>query len=125
MSKTRCGTKRICFCNWIKAEFLTWVFGFLLISFLRSNSKGCRTEGTQAGGLENTSETGELQAMLSEGASAGTEEGKSDVVEGKCSMTTLQSVLIHFCNGKSLKGKQKEGKKKTQTTKPETCFHGC
>lgn len=89
MSKTRCGTKRICFHSCIKAEFLTWVFVFLQNSFLRSNSKGCRTEGAQSGGLESNSETGELQGMLSEGASAGPEEGKLDVVEGKCNVTTL------------------------------------
>lgn len=67
-----------------------WVFAFLLISFWRrSNSKGCRTEGAQASGLENNSEAADLQGMLSEGASAGPEEGKWDVAEGKRSVTTL------------------------------------
>lgn len=65
------------------------VFVFLLISFSRSNSKGCRAEGAQAGGLENNSGAADLQGMLSEGASAGPEEGKWDVVEGRCSVTTL------------------------------------
>lgn len=59
---------------------------FLLNSFPRSNSKGYRTEGTQSGSLENNAETGELQGVLSEGASAGPEEGKLDVVQGKCSV---------------------------------------
>ncbi|XP_025927166.1 E3 ubiquitin-protein ligase TRIM37 isoform X1 [Apteryx rowi] len=44
------------------------------VGALGSNSKGCRTEGTQSADLENSSETGELQGMLSEGASAGAEE---------------------------------------------------
>jgi len=125
MSKTRCGTKRICFCSCIKAEFLMWGFIFLQNSFSRSNSKGCRTEGAQSGGLESGSETGELQAGLSEGASAGPEEGKLGVVEDKRSMAALQSVMIHFCSGKSLKGKEKEGKEKKNHSKRRACFHGC
>uniref|UniRef100_A0A8B9VFX6 E3 ubiquitin-protein ligase TRIM37 n=1 Tax=Anas zonorhyncha TaxID=75864 RepID=A0A8B9VFX6_9AVES len=40
---------------------------------LGSNSKGYRTEGTQSGSLENNAETGELQGVLSEGASAGSD----------------------------------------------------
>uniref|UniRef100_A0A8C8BJ55 Tripartite motif containing 37 n=1 Tax=Otus sunia TaxID=257818 RepID=A0A8C8BJ55_9STRI len=51
------------------------------VGALGTNSKGCRTEGGQSGGVENSSEAGERQAVLSEGASAGPEEGKWDVVE--------------------------------------------
>ncbi|XP_068271530.1 E3 ubiquitin-protein ligase TRIM37 isoform X3 [Nyctibius grandis] len=51
---------------------------------LGSNSKGCHTEGAQSGGLENTSETGELQGVLSEGASAGLEEGMSSDSDIEC-----------------------------------------
>lgn len=110
MSKTRCGTKRVCFHGQIKAECVTWGVVFLLNS-LRSNSKGCCTEGAQSGGLEpNGSEAGELQGVLSEGASAGPEEGKLDVVEGKCSGTPLQSPGWEGNN--------------PEPTKPQTCFHG-
>lgn len=124
MSKTRCGTKRVCFHGQINAERIT-CFVFLLNS-LRSNSKGCCTEGAQSGGLEpNGSEAGELQGVLSEGASAGPEEGKLDVVEGKCSGTPLQSPAIHFCSGNSLKGKGAVGGNNPEPTKPQTCFHGC
>uniref|UniRef100_A0A8D0HKC3 Tripartite motif containing 37 n=1 Tax=Sphenodon punctatus TaxID=8508 RepID=A0A8D0HKC3_SPHPU len=41
---------------------------------LGSNAKACRTEGTQAADLENNSESGELQAVLSDGASAGPDD---------------------------------------------------
>ncbi|XP_033924776.1 E3 ubiquitin-protein ligase TRIM37 isoform X2 [Melopsittacus undulatus] len=44
------------------------------VGALGSTSKGCRTEGAQSGGLESSSDTGDLQAVLSEGASAGPEE---------------------------------------------------
>lgn len=46
---------------------------------LGSTSKGCRTEGAQSGGLENSCDTGDLQAVLPEGASAGPEEAVSDL----------------------------------------------
>ncbi|KAM8990982.1 E3 ubiquitin-protein ligase TRIM37 isoform 3-T3 [Ara ararauna] len=49
-----------------------------------STSKGCRTEGAQAGGLENSSDAGDLQAVLSEGASAGPEEGMSSDSDIEC-----------------------------------------
>lgn len=39
--------------------------------------------------MEDSSETGELQGVLPEGASAGPEEGNLDVVEGECSVTVL------------------------------------
>ncbi|XP_075760795.1 E3 ubiquitin-protein ligase TRIM37 isoform X3 [Pelodiscus sinensis] len=55
-----------------------------------SNSKGCRTEGSQLTDLENSSETGELQAILSEGTSAGQEEG------GLC-----QKHVLHLLPGMS------------------------
>uniref|UniRef100_A0A8B9GB83 Tripartite motif containing 37 n=1 Tax=Amazona collaria TaxID=241587 RepID=A0A8B9GB83_9PSIT len=51
---------------------------------LGSTSKGCRTEGAQSGGLENSSDTGDLQAVLSEGASAGPEEGMSSDSDIEC-----------------------------------------
>ncbi|XP_056670180.1 E3 ubiquitin-protein ligase TRIM37 isoform X22 [Monodelphis domestica] len=41
---------------------------------LGSNAKGCRIEGTPITDMENNSETGELQAILPEGASAVPEE---------------------------------------------------
>ncbi|KAM9257279.1 E3 ubiquitin-protein ligase TRIM37 isoform 1-T1 [Cariama cristata] len=95
------------------------------VGALGSNSKACRTEGAQSGGLENNSETGDLQGMLSEGTSAGPEEGKWDVVEGKGSVTTLQSMMSHFCNGNSLMGREKEGRKEPnhkQNNKPPNLF---
>nr|XP_021156109.1 E3 ubiquitin-protein ligase TRIM37 isoform X2 [Columba livia] len=51
---------------------------------LGSNSKGCRAEGAQAGGLENNSGAADLQGMLSEGASAGPEEGMSSDSDIEC-----------------------------------------
>ncbi|XP_067421874.1 E3 ubiquitin-protein ligase TRIM37 isoform X2 [Emydura macquarii macquarii] len=57
---------------------------------LGSNSKGCHTEGTQPADLENNSETGELQAILSEGTSAGPEEA------GLC-----QKHVLHLLPGMS------------------------
>uniref|UniRef100_A0A803Y4A4 Tripartite motif containing 37 n=1 Tax=Meleagris gallopavo TaxID=9103 RepID=A0A803Y4A4_MELGA len=57
---------------------------------LGTNSKGYRTEGTQSGGLEDSSETGELQGVLPEGASAGPEEG------GSC-----QKHVLHLLPGMS------------------------
>ncbi|XP_040506020.1 E3 ubiquitin-protein ligase TRIM37 isoform X3 [Gallus gallus] len=57
---------------------------------LGSNPKGYRTEGTQSGGLEDSSETGELQGVLPEGASAGPEEG------GSC-----QKHVLHLLPGMS------------------------
>lgn len=42
---------------------------------LRANAKGGRLEGMQRTDLENNSETGELQPVLPEGASAAPEEG--------------------------------------------------
>uniref|UniRef100_A0A669PKC4 E3 ubiquitin-protein ligase TRIM37 n=1 Tax=Phasianus colchicus TaxID=9054 RepID=A0A669PKC4_PHACC len=51
---------------------------------LGSNSKGYRTEGTQSGGLEDSSETGDLQGVLPEGASAGPEEGMSSDSDIEC-----------------------------------------
>jgi len=72
----------------MKVTFLMWI-SVSLLNFFRSNPKGYRTEGTQSGGLEDSSETGELQGVLPEGASAGPEEGNLDVVEGECSVTVL------------------------------------
>ncbi|XP_017677146.1 PREDICTED: E3 ubiquitin-protein ligase TRIM37 isoform X3 [Lepidothrix coronata] len=60
------------------------------VGALGSNSKGCRTEGAQAGGLENSSEPGELQGMASEGTSAGPEEA------GVC-----QKHVLHLLPGMS------------------------
>ncbi|KAM6242364.1 E3 ubiquitin-protein ligase TRIM37 isoform 3-T3 [Porphyrio hochstetteri] len=60
------------------------------IGALGSNSKGCRTDGVQSGGLENSSETADLQGMLSEGASAGPEEA------GVC-----QKHVLHLLPGMS------------------------
>uniref|UniRef100_A0A672USE4 E3 ubiquitin-protein ligase TRIM37 n=1 Tax=Strigops habroptila TaxID=2489341 RepID=A0A672USE4_STRHB len=51
---------------------------------LGSTSKGCRTEGAQSGGLENSCDTGDLQAVLPEGASAGPEEGMSSDSDIEC-----------------------------------------
>ncbi|XP_061868025.1 E3 ubiquitin-protein ligase TRIM37 isoform X6 [Colius striatus] len=48
------------------------------------NSKGCCTEGAQPGGLEGSSEAGEVQGVLSEGASAGPEEGMSSDSDIEC-----------------------------------------
>uniref|UniRef100_A0A8C0IQ74 Tripartite motif containing 37 n=1 Tax=Chelonoidis abingdonii TaxID=106734 RepID=A0A8C0IQ74_CHEAB len=48
------------------------------------NSKGCHTEGTQLTDQENHSETGELQAILSEGTSAEAEEGTSSDSDTEC-----------------------------------------
>uniref|UniRef100_A0A8D2N6K3 Tripartite motif containing 37 n=1 Tax=Zonotrichia albicollis TaxID=44394 RepID=A0A8D2N6K3_ZONAL len=64
-----------CFSSQAQAEFLTWGFVFLLHSLPSSSSKGCRAEGAQPGGLEGSSEPGELQS--SEGAAA-EEGGDSD-----------------------------------------------
>ncbi|XP_075576356.1 E3 ubiquitin-protein ligase TRIM37 isoform X4 [Pelecanus crispus] len=60
------------------------------VGALGSNSKGCRTEGAQSGALENSSEAGDLQGMLSEGASAGPEEA------GVC-----QKHVLHLLPGMS------------------------
>lgn len=57
---------------------------------LGSNSKGCRAEGAQSGGLESSSEPGELQGMGSEGASAAPEEA------GVC-----QKHVLHLLPGMS------------------------
>ncbi|XP_028941648.1 E3 ubiquitin-protein ligase TRIM37 isoform X3 [Antrostomus carolinensis] len=54
------------------------------VGALGSNSKGCRTEGAQSTGLENSSETGDLQGLLAEGASAGPEEGMSSDSDIEC-----------------------------------------
>ncbi|XP_061868024.1 E3 ubiquitin-protein ligase TRIM37 isoform X5 [Colius striatus] len=54
------------------------------------NSKGCCTEGAQPGGLEGSSEAGEVQGVLSEGASAGPEEA------GVC-----QKHVLHLLPGMS------------------------
>lgn len=43
---------------------------------MRANAKGGLLEGMQITDLENNSETGELQPILPEGASAAPEEGK-------------------------------------------------
>ncbi|XP_054250085.1 E3 ubiquitin-protein ligase TRIM37 isoform X3 [Indicator indicator] len=51
---------------------------------LGSGSKGCRTEGAPTSGLENSSESGELQVVLSEGASAAPEEGMSSDSDIEC-----------------------------------------
>lgn len=88
----------------MKAKFLMWISVSLLNSF-RTNSKGYRTEGTQSGGLEDSSETGELQGVLPEGASAGPEEGNLAVVKDEAVLECFQSVIGYFCNGSSLKGK--------------------
>lgn len=44
---------------------------------LRTNATGSRLEGMQMTDLENNSETGELQPVLPEGASAAPEDGKA------------------------------------------------
>uniref|UniRef100_A0A8C0FTZ2 Tripartite motif containing 37 n=1 Tax=Bubo bubo TaxID=30461 RepID=A0A8C0FTZ2_BUBBB len=54
------------------------------VGALGTNSKGCRTEGAQSGGVENSSEAGERQGVLSEGASAGPEEGMSSDSDIEC-----------------------------------------
>ncbi|XP_062479431.1 E3 ubiquitin-protein ligase TRIM37 isoform X2 [Pezoporus occidentalis] len=54
------------------------------VGALGSTSKGCRTEGAQSGGLESGSDTGDLQTVLSEGASAGPEEGMSSDSDIEC-----------------------------------------
>ncbi|KAF2984103.1 hypothetical protein EK904_010458, partial [Melospiza melodia maxima] len=56
---------------------------------LGSSSKGCRAEGAQPGGLESSSEPGELQGLSSEGAAA--EEGA-----GLC-----QKHVLHLLPGMS------------------------
>ncbi|XP_057271592.1 E3 ubiquitin-protein ligase TRIM37 isoform X2 [Pezoporus wallicus] len=60
------------------------------VGALGSTSKGCRTEGAQSGGLESSSDTGDLQTVLSEGASAGPEEA------GVC-----QKHVLHLLPGMS------------------------
>ncbi|KAK1331314.1 hypothetical protein QTO34_009266 [Cnephaeus nilssonii] len=51
---------------------------------LGANVKGGRLEGMQMADLENNSETGELQAILPEGASAAPEEGMSSDSDVEC-----------------------------------------
>nr|XP_045369715.1 E3 ubiquitin-protein ligase TRIM37 isoform X4 [Camelus bactrianus] len=51
---------------------------------LGTNAKGCRLEGMQMTDLENNSETGELQPILPEGASAAPEEGMSSDSDIEC-----------------------------------------
>ncbi|XP_036196291.1 E3 ubiquitin-protein ligase TRIM37 isoform X5 [Myotis myotis] len=51
---------------------------------LGTNVKGGRLEGMQMTDLENNSETGELQAILPEGASAAPEEGMSSDSDVEC-----------------------------------------
>jgi len=51
---------------------------------LRANAKGGRLEGMQMTDLENNSETGELQPILPEGASAAPEEGMSSDSDIEC-----------------------------------------
>lgn len=51
---------------------------------LGANSKGGRLEGMQMTDLENNSETGELQPILPEGASAAPEEGMSSDSDIEC-----------------------------------------
>ncbi|XP_077708591.1 E3 ubiquitin-protein ligase TRIM37 isoform X5 [Canis aureus] len=51
---------------------------------LRANAKGGRLEGMQRTDLENNSETGELQPVLPEGASAAPEEGMSSDSDIEC-----------------------------------------
>ncbi|XP_015414563.1 PREDICTED: E3 ubiquitin-protein ligase TRIM37 isoform X2 [Myotis davidii] len=51
---------------------------------LGANVKGGRLEGMQMTDLENNSETGELQAILPEGASAAPEEGMSSDSDVEC-----------------------------------------
>ncbi|XP_037736532.1 E3 ubiquitin-protein ligase TRIM37 isoform X6 [Chelonia mydas] len=66
---------------------------------LGSNSKGCHTEGTQPTDLENNLETGELQAILSEGTSVEPEEGKGSPLlfaAGLC-----QKHVLHLLPGMS------------------------
>ncbi|XP_073171607.1 E3 ubiquitin-protein ligase TRIM37 isoform X4 [Lepidochelys kempii] len=64
---------------------------------LVSNSKGCHTEGTQPTDLENNSETGELQAILSEGTSVEPEEGSPLLfAAGLC-----QKHVLHLLPGMS------------------------
>ncbi|XP_059005309.1 E3 ubiquitin-protein ligase TRIM37 isoform X8 [Mustela lutreola] len=55
-----------------------------LFSPLRANAKGGRLEGMQMTDLENNSETGELQPVLPEGASAAPEEGMSSDSDIEC-----------------------------------------
>ncbi|XP_034496999.1 E3 ubiquitin-protein ligase TRIM37 isoform X13 [Ailuropoda melanoleuca] len=55
-----------------------------LFSPLRANAKGGRLEGMQMTDLENNSETGELQPILPEGASAAPEEGMSSDSDIEC-----------------------------------------
>nr|XP_031323902.1 E3 ubiquitin-protein ligase TRIM37-like [Camelus dromedarius] len=51
---------------------------------LGTNAKGCCLEGMQMTDLENNSETGELQPILPEGASAAPEEGMSSDSDIEC-----------------------------------------
>ncbi|XP_053864189.1 E3 ubiquitin-protein ligase TRIM37 isoform X1 [Malaclemys terrapin pileata] len=64
---------------------------------LGSDSKGCHTEGTQPTDQENNLETGELQAILSEGTSAEPEEGSPLLfAAGLC-----QKHVLHLLPGMS------------------------
>ncbi|XP_027516087.1 E3 ubiquitin-protein ligase TRIM37 isoform X2 [Corapipo altera] len=85
------------------------------VGALGSNSKGCRTEGAQAGGLENSSEPGELQGMASEGTSAGPEEA------GVC-----QKHVLHLLPGMSSDSDiecDTENEEQEEATSPSEVFN--
>ncbi|XP_027600719.2 E3 ubiquitin-protein ligase TRIM37 isoform X2 [Pipra filicauda] len=85
------------------------------VGALGSNSKGCRTEGAQAGGLENSSEPGELQGVASEGTSAGPEEA------GVC-----QKHVLHLLPGMSSDSDiecDTENEEQEEATSPSEVFN--
>ncbi|XP_075417637.1 E3 ubiquitin-protein ligase TRIM37 isoform X5 [Tenrec ecaudatus] len=63
-----------------------------------ANAKGGRLEGMQMTDLENNSETGELQPILPEGASAAPEEGMSSDSDVECD-TENEEQEEHSCMG--------------------------
>ncbi|XP_045155693.1 E3 ubiquitin-protein ligase TRIM37 isoform X4 [Echinops telfairi] len=63
-----------------------------------ANAKGGRLEGMQMTDLENSSETGELQPILPEGASAAPEEGMSSDSDIECD-TENEEQGEHSCMG--------------------------
>lgn len=82
---------------------------------LGSNSKGCRTEGAQSGGLESSPEPGELQGMGSEGASAGAQEA------GVC-----QKHVLHLLPGMSSDSDiecDTENEEQEEATSPSEMFN--
>ncbi|KAJ7411229.1 E3 ubiquitin-protein ligase TRIM37 [Pitangus sulphuratus] len=85
------------------------------VGALGSNSKGCRAEGAAAGGVESSSEPGELQGVLSEGTSAGPDEA------GAC-----QKHVLHLLPGMSSDSDiecDTENEEQEEATSPSEVFN--